>query len=311
MSHTQSPAAAASVLAGALCLSASAVIVKLADVDAATTAVLRCAIAVVPLVPLALAERQRHGSLHGSGVGWPLAAGIALGIDYSAWTASIYLVGAGVSTVLINVQVIVLPVLALLIDRDRMHRRFLIALPIMIVGIFLVGGVGPNELGIGQSTSAVGQSRLGGVLLGLLAGIGYGTYLFLSRRATRAQADLALQPLTWATAAAAATSSIIAVFSHGLRVTGIDGRAWILLIVLALVGQVAAWLFIHHGSIRLSADVTASLLLIQPVIALALSAEVLGERFGLGQIIGAVIVVGAVAVANGIVARPGVRSRGL
>ena len=310
MSHNRLPAAA-SVLVGALCLSASAVIVKLADVDAATTAVLRCAIAVVPLVPLALAERQRHGTLHRRAVGWSLAAGIALGIDYSAWTASIYLVGAGVSTVLINVQVIVLPLLALLIDRDRMPRRFLVALPVMIVGIVLVGGVGPNELGIGQSTSAVGQSRLGGVLLGLLAGTGYGTYLYLSRRATRAQVELALQPLTLATAAAAVTSAIIAVFSHGLRVTGIDGRAWILLIVLAIVGQVAAWLFIHHGSIRLSADVTASLLLIQPVIALALSAVVLGERFGLGQIIGAVIVVGAVAVANGIVARPGVRSRGL
>lgn len=310
MSHNRLPAAA-SVLVGALCLSASAVIVKLADVDAATTAVLRCAIAVVPLVPLALAERQRHGTLHRRAVGWSLAAGIALGIDYSAWTASIYLVGAGVSTVLINVQVIVLPLLALLIDRDRMPRRFLVALPVMIVGIVLVGGVGPNELGIGQSTSAVGQSRLGGVLLGLFAGTGYGTYLYLSRRATRAQVELALQPLTLATAAAAVTSAIIAVFSHGLRVTGIDGRAWILLIVLAIVGQVAAWLFIHHGSIRLPADVTASLLLIQPVTALALSAVVLGERFGLGQIIGAVIVVGAVAVANGIVARPGVRSRGL
>ena len=94
MSHNRLPAAA-SVLVGALCLSASAVIVKLADVDAATTAVLRCAIAVVPLVPLALAERQRHGTLHRRAVGWSLAAGIALGIDYSAWTASIYLVGAG------------------------------------------------------------------------------------------------------------------------------------------------------------------------------------------------------------------------
>ena len=84
MSPTLSPAAIASVLAGALCLSASAIIVKLADVDAATTAVLRCAIAVVPLIPLALAEAKRHASLSRSGMLWALAAGIALGIDYSA-----------------------------------------------------------------------------------------------------------------------------------------------------------------------------------------------------------------------------------
>lgn len=310
MSQTPTPAAISSVLAGALCLSASAIIVKLADVDAATTAVLRCAIAVVPLIPLALAERQRQESLSPSGWLWSLAAGIALGIDYSAWTASIFLVGAGVATVLINVQVIVLPLLALIIDRERMERRFLIALPIMIIGIVLVSGVGLSELGIGPSASAAGQGSLGGVLLGLLAGIGYGTYLFLSRRATRTQSDLALQPLTWATAAAAATSTLITLFSRGLSVLDISGRSWILLIALALVGQVAAWLLIHHGSGRLPAEVTASLLLVQPVLALALSTMVLGERFGLGQIIGAAVVVGGVAVSSGLVRRPGARPEG-
>ena len=44
--------AASAVLAGALCLSISAILVKLAGVDAATTAVLRCAIAVIALVPV-------------------------------------------------------------------------------------------------------------------------------------------------------------------------------------------------------------------------------------------------------------------
>lgn len=129
------------MLAGALCLSVSAILVKLAGVDAATTAMLRCAIAVLVLVPLARAERNRRGGLSWRGIGWATAAGIALGVDYAAWTAAIYQVGAGISTVLINVQVIVLPLLALAVDREPITTQFLVALPLMLLGISLVGGL--------------------------------------------------------------------------------------------------------------------------------------------------------------------------
>lgn len=304
MSDSASTSSIISVSAGALCLSVSAIIVKLAGVDSATTAVFRCAIAVAPLIPLAVAEATRRGRLTRAGVFWSIAAGIALGVDYSAWTGSIYIVGAGVSTVLINVQVVVLPLLALLVDRERPQLRFLCALPLMIIGIMLVGGAASGGSGVeGAAGSELGEGRLGGVLLGLLAGVGYGTYLFLTRRATRSQSDLALQPLAWATAAAAATSAVIAIFSRGLQLSGIGVRSWVLLIILALVGQVAAWLLIHHGSVRLSAGVTASLLLIQPVLALVLSAGLLGEHFGPGEILGAGVVIGAVTISSGLLVR--------
>lgn len=288
----QTALAVSAVLAGALCLSISAILVKLAGVDAATTAVLRCAIAVIALVPLALFERRRHGGLSRAGILWAIAAGIALGIDYIAWTASIYLVGAGVSTVLVNVQVIVLPLLALLVDRERVSPRFLIALPLMLIGVGLVGGI--------VTLTEVGDSAVLGTVLGLIAGIGYGVYMFLTRRGTRRKAEGTLQPLAWATASAAVTSAIIAQFTGGLHLAGIGPKSWMYLIALALLGQVVAWLFINRGSVRLVPTMTASLLLIQPVLALVLAALILGEMLTLGQAIGAGLVVLAVAVANGV-----------
>ncbi|MCI4011008.1 DMT family transporter [Brevibacterium sp. ZH18] len=284
--------AIAAVLAGALCLSVSAILVKLAGVDAATTAVLRCAIAVIALVPLALAERARHGGLSRSGILWAIAAGVALGVDYIAWTASIYLVGAGVATVLVNVQVIVLPLLALIIDRERVRWRFIIAVPLMLVGVGLVGGV--------LSGAEVGDRAVFGTVLALIAGTGYGIYLFLTRRATRRKAEGTIQPLIWASASAAVTASIIAMFTGGLHFTGISPRSWMLLIALALLGQVVAWLFINRGSTGLMPSVTSSLLLIQPVFALVLSALILAEKLTVAQVIGAVIVLVAVSVANGV-----------
>lgn len=279
------------VLGGALCLSLSAILVKLAGVDAATTAVLRCAIAVVALIPLALHERARRGPLSAGGVGWAVAAGIALGIDYAAWTASIYHVGAGISTVLINVQVIVLPLLAFFIDHERVTRRFMVALPVMLLGVSLVGGL--------WETGDPGGGAVVGTALGLVAGIGYAVYLFLTRRAARREPGRMIQPLAWATASAATTTAAIAPFSGGLHLEGISARSWMFLVALALLGQVLAWLLIHNGSVRLPSVTTAALLLIQPILALALSALVLAEYPSVLQLSGAAVVLVAVAASNG------------
>lgn len=283
------------VLAGALCLSVSAILVKLAGVDAATTAVARCAIAVVVLIPLALRERARAGALSLGGVLWSLAAGAALGIDYAAWTASIYHVGAGISTVLINVQVVVLPALAFLIDRERVTTRFIITLPLMLIGISLVGGL--------WNASLRGPDTSTGVLLGVIAGCGYGVYLFVTRRATRRDPGLFVQPLTWASASAAAATVMVSPLSGGIQLSGISVRSWVLLGLLAVLGQVVAWLFIHHGSVLLPLTTTGGLLLIQPILALGLSALILGEHPTFLQLAGAAVVVTGVAIANGLLFR--------
>lgn len=286
--------ASLAVLAGALCLSVSAVLVKLAGVDASTTAVLRCGIAAVVLVPLALWERRRRGGQSTVAVLWSVGAGVALGIDYAAWTAAIYDIGAGISTVLINVQVIVLPALAFAFDHDRPPRRFMLAVPIMIAGIALVGGVG-------TSASRLGPHASTGAVLGVVAGIGYGTYLYLTRRANHATPGLIIQSLCWATCAATLATALLASFGSGLHLTGLSPRSWVLLTALALLGQVVAWMFINRGSANLPPAATAALLLIQPILALVLSAAVLAEYPQWLQLLGAALVLAAVAVANNAV----------
>ncbi|MCD0443650.1 DMT family transporter [Glycomyces sp. A-F 0318] len=295
---SRAPAAAA-VLAGAACLSASAILVKLAGVDAATTALLRCAIAVLILVPLALRERARRGPLSGAGIAWALVAGTALGIDYAAWAASIYQVGAGISTVLVNVQVIVLPLLAFLIDGERISAHFLAALPLMLIGISFVGGL--------WEATASSPQILTGTALGVLAGTGYGCYLFITRRAGRLAPGRVVQPLTWATTAAGVSAAAVSPLSGGIDLGAIPARSWILLAALAVIGQVLAWLFVHHGSARLAPTTTAGLLLIQPVLALGLAAVTLGEHPNGLQLLGVAIVLVSVAIANGIITRTSAR----
>lgn len=288
--------AAGAVIAGALCLSVSGIMVKLAGVDAATTAVLRCAIAALVLVPFALRERARRGALSTRGILWAVAAGIALGIDYAAWTASIYLVGAGISAVLVNLQVVVLPLLALLVDRERMTLRYLLALPAMVVGIALVGGIwGGFSGGAGADDRAVA-----GTLLAVLAGVSYSIYLFVARRITRREPGLVIQPLAWAMASATAAAVIVAPFSGGVRLGGISPESWAWIVAMAVVGQVVAWGLIQFGSAQLPAATASGLLLIQPVLALALAAPIVHEYPSRLQLLGAALVLAAIAGASGI-----------
>ncbi|MDT8912379.1 DMT family transporter [Amycolatopsis sp. PS_44_ISF1] len=284
------------VLAGAGCLSASAVLVKVAAVDPATSAFLRCAIALVVLAPLAWREYHRSGPLSRRGVVVALIAGVALGADYVMWTRSIFDVGAGIATVLINVQVIVLPLLGLLIDRERTSRRFVLACPVMLAGIVLISGV------LEEHGSASNTVR--GTVFGVLAGAAYALYLYLTRRQGKAEPGRTTTSLAVSTASAAATSAALSPLSSGIHLGSIGPGSWLAMIGLAVLGQVLAWLLINSGSPLLPANQTAALLLTQPVATVVLSLLVLAEVPSALEVGGMVLVLASVAVANRVWSRP-------
>ncbi|MCR6482809.1 DMT family transporter [Amycolatopsis sp. OK19-0408] len=278
------------VLGGAACLSVSAVLVKVAGVDPATSAFLRCAIALLVLAPLAWRESRRLGGLSRRGVVVALVAGAALGADYVLWTRSIFDVGAGIATVLINVQVVVLPLLSLLVDRERPSRRFLFACPVMLGGIVLISGV--------LESGSASPNTLQGTVFGVLAGTAYAAYLYLTRRQGRAEPGRTVTPLAIATAGAAATSAALSPLSSGIHLTGIPPASWLAMVGLAVLGQVFAWLLINSASPHLPANATAALLLTQPVVTVLLSLVLLAEVPTWPKVAGIVLVLASVAAAN-------------
>ncbi len=109
---------ARTLLAGAVTLASTGVLVRLADVGAATASFWRCIIALVVLLPLAAWEAHRFGRPGVRQIGWGLAGGALLGADFLLWTQSVLDAGSGIANVVLNVQVIAFPLLAL---RGRGH----------------------------------------------------------------------------------------------------------------------------------------------------------------------------------------------
>lgn len=221
------------------------------------------------------------------------------------WTQAIYEVGAGLSTVLVNAQVAIVPVLALVIDRERVSRGFWFLLPVMIVGIVLTGGV----LGNG----AQGTDPAAGTVHAVLAALCYSGFLFLLRRG--GTGGQVVQSYRDVVAAAAVVSLAAGAVWRGVTVTpGWVPLGWLALT--AVCGQVLGWLLVAVAGPRLPAVVSAALLMLTPVGALVVAAVVLDQTPTGWQLLGCVIVLvsayGAAAdVTIGRRPRPGVRQPGV
>ena len=89
--------AATILIIGIAALAFSAPWVKLANFEPSTSAILRVGLALIVLLPFAFREKQQKGGLNKTGIYLALAAGIFLGIDFTAWNYSIFFVGSGIA----------------------------------------------------------------------------------------------------------------------------------------------------------------------------------------------------------------------
>jgi drug/metabolite transporter (DMT)-like permease len=283
---SQRPAAAA--VAGALTIAFSAILVELADVEPATAAIFRCAYALPVLGVLAWLEDRRHGRRPARERWLAIPAGIFFAADLIFWHHAIQDVGAGLATVLGNLQVVVVPFVAWAVLGERIQTRLLAALPLVCSGVVLISGV--------LETGAYGDDPLRGVVFGFLTGLTYAGFLLVLRQAG---ADLRRPagPLFDTTAVAAVVAVIAGVaIGEADLVPAWPSHGW--LVVLALTSQAIGWLLITVSLPRLPAALTSVTLTIQPVGSVLLGVVLLGEDPSALQLAGvACIVAGLVSVA--------------
>ena len=205
-------------LVGAACISSSAIVVQLAHTEAGTTAFLRCVLALPGLYALALWEQRRYGRRSARDRLMAAFAGAFLGGDLVLWTHSIYDVGAGIATVLGNLQVLFVTTIAWVVLRERPRKQFLVALPVVLGGVVLLAGV------IGHSRS--GEHPVGGVLYGLGTSVCYAIFILVLRRNTKGLAQIA-GPLADATLGAALASLVLGLAFRATELPYVAGGVWL------------------------------------------------------------------------------------
>ena len=273
--------------AGAACISSSAILVQLADVGAATTAFFRCLLALPALGVIALLEQRRYGPRSASQRGKAAAAGIAFAVDLVLWNHAIADVGAGVATVLGNLQVLFVAVAAWAVFSERPSGRFLAALPVVAVGVVLAAGI--------VGGSSYGHHPVAGILYGVGTSIAYAVFLLVLRNVSAGSPHVA-GPLADATAGAAVSALAIGLVVGSLQFAP-PWPAFAWLLALAMLSQTLGWMLITSSLPRLPAAVSSLMLLLQPAVAVLLAAIVLSQHPTLWQLIGAALVCAGVLLA--------------
>jgi drug/metabolite transporter (DMT)-like permease len=213
-------------------------------------------------------------------------AGVFLAADLIVWSHSIADIGAGLGTVVTNLQVVIVALLAWLVLGERPHRSLLIALPVMLGGLVLVGGL--------ASTGGYGAHPALGVAFGAGVAALYAVYILMLRQA--AVGSPVVATLFEATAGATVAALALGLLLDDFRL----GPAWPALgwlLVLALTSQVIGWLLITVSMPRLPAWMVGAVLLVQPAGSVALGAIFLRERPSAAQLAGVAAMLGGVLIA--------------
>jgi drug/metabolite transporter (DMT)-like permease len=214
-----------------------------------------------------------------------LSAGIFFAADLTFFHHAIVAVGAGLATVIANLQVLVVGVIAWLVLGERPSNRLLAGVPIALLGVVLISGI----VGAG----AYGRDPALGVLFGLAAAGCYAGYLLVLRRGQDGRHVAG--PILDATIATAIFAALGGVLVGDLQpVPGWPAAGWLAL--LAVSAQVTGGLLIAVALPRLPAVTTSLLLLLQPVASVLLAMLIVSETPSAAQIAGVTLVVLGVAL---------------
>ena len=274
-------------LLGALSISFSGVLYLYADVSSETASFYRCFWG-LPIIAFAAwyERRERHDTMPRRAVLLAAVAGVLFAGDLIFWHHTIDAVGAGLATVLGNLQVVIVAIAAWLLFGERPTARTLVALPIVLGGVVLIAGV----LG-GQN---YGADPTLGVMLGILTALCYAGYLIIIRQVSRRRIA---QPVAVSTATSGAVALAVGLALGSIDLfPGAESMLW--LILLGITAQSLGYLFISISLPRLPAVVTSIILLVQPVLAVLFAIVLVGEAPSAGQMLGVAMVIGGIALAT-------------
>jgi drug/metabolite transporter (DMT)-like permease len=210
----------------------------------------------------------RRSDRRSGGARWlAFASGIFWGVNLIVWHRAIALIGAGLSTVLANVQVVFVGIAAWVLYREKLRVYAVVTIAVVFMGVGLISGLGRPD--------AHGADPIAGAIFGVLAGMCYAVFLLTFRASNR---DLvpSVGPLLDATLGAALASLAWGLLDGSLGVAiGWSSHTWLL--VMALVPHVGGWLLISTALPRLPALDTSVMLLLQPMATVLWALLIFGE----------------------------------
>ncbi len=269
---------------GAVCISFSAIFVKLAGVAPSVSAFYRLFIGGLTLFAM-LAATGRLAAARRA-VAWPaLGCAVFFVCDLLCWHASINYVGPGLATLVGNFQVFLIAAVAIAASRRFPRPAFLAAMGMALFGLYLVVGRG--------FSSQTPEFRLG-VAYGLATAVFYALFILTLKKAVtdqgRAGPMAAMAVLSLSGAALLVPVVVLAGASFSLPTSRM---VWSL-VGLGVVGQAVGWLAISVGLSRVRPSLAGLILLLQPTLSYLWDVLLFDKSTGPVELCGVALALGGI-----------------
>ena len=271
---------------GVLCLSTSAIFVKLADAPSSITAFYRLFFTFLMLAPFAVSSKSARRELAGlSGRQWGmcLISGVLLAIHYILWFESLIYTSVASSTVLVTLQPIFSILLAYFFLKDRLKRAQIVSCLIAIGGSFIIG----------WGDFQTGSSALFGDGMALAAAAFIRAYFFIGQIARKKISVILYSVLSYFSSvlflAVYALSKQDAFFSY-------SGNTWLCFLGLAVISTIFGQ-FVFNILLKWVPATTISMSILgEPIGTCFLAYFILSESITLQQGLGIAVVLGGLGL---------------
>jgi len=245
------------LVAGALVLGFSPVFVKVAAVGPAIAGFYRVLIGGIILLILSAIKREVLWN------GWPSFRLVALGgvlfaLDLTLWHRSIDYVGPGLATILGNFQVFFLAIFGVLFIGEKFNWKFLLALPLAMLGIVMIVWGEWESLGADYKT---------GVFWGLGTAVLYACFVLTLRKSQSIEHPLSpmanITMISWITMLVMGLEGVWQ--GQSFAISNLSTAS--ALVGYGILAQVLGWVWVTRGLKSTPVSLAGLILLLQPTLA--------------------------------------------
>jgi len=268
---------------GILCISWSAILVKIANISGFGSGFYRMLIGTVVIIPIWLYFKKPITDRRGVRIA--VICGILFACDIALWNSSIMLSKATISTLLANLAPVWVGIGALLFMKEKPSGIFWIGTVVSMIGVTII--IGFNQ---------VMQANLNfGNVLAIIASMFYGAYLITVRKGRSSLDTFSFTTISMVTSTV--VLGLICLFTS-TPLWGFNTTTWLALGTLGLVPQLLGWLAINQALGYIKPTAASVSMLSQTAFTAIFSVLVLGEILTFHEIGGAVVVLGGIYLVN-------------